>query len=474
MFLATILSVILGWYVVRYFFVSSIKIAVVLLFISVGALTGLFIVKKLIFTNNSLLESIFHIVLFSSFLGPSLVLVDLGPISLFPYRILYMVIILLSFYYLIKQYNKGFSLSGENPIFMFFIFWSLYSLLSILWSKSLTDGLKDFIFLIMGIGLIFLVPLIYKSTISYIKFYYIWMIMHAFLVMIGLINHFLKIHLPNSRINAVAAYQKHIPTAVFTNENDYASYLAISIFFIVAFIHYSRSWLWKCAGLLLILISFYLILATSSRANILAVIISFLFWFLLMPKNRTRLKLIFMGFSLLPIIIILFPSKVLAAIQGILIQLESIFANQESRGGSVDIRINQLKNALIYFQESYGFGIGPGNARYYLENDQIFPVFTQTNIHNWWMEILVNYGFIIFTLYVLIFIFILWKLIRLQKRALTLDEKMISEALALGIFTFILASISPSSMMALTYTWVLMAFAVGYIYINRKRKKVIL
>ncbi|MFP3339948.1 O-antigen ligase family protein, partial [Micrococcus sp. SIMBA_131] len=69
---------------------------------------------------------------------------------------------------------------------------------------------------------------------------------------------------------------------------------------------------------------------------------------------------------------------------------------QRSEGGSLDIRANILKNVQYYFAESMGFGVGAGNADYFLKNEPIFPIGVFSNVHNWWGEILVNYGAIVF------------------------------------------------------------------------------
>jgi teichuronic acid biosynthesis protein TuaE len=47
---------------------------------------------------------------------------------------------------------------------------------------------------------------------------------------------------------------------------------------------------------------------------------------------------------------------------------------------------------------------------------------------------------------------------------------MVSEALLGAFITFLIASISPSSVSNLNYHWILFAFAIGFIHVMKKEQ----
>lgn len=123
---------------------------------------------------------------------------------------------------------------------------------------------------------------------------------------------------------------------------------------------------------------------------------------------------------------------------------------------------------MVYFlyNSTAGFGVGAGNAEYWMENFALYDTFGILNPHNWWLEILINYGVFIFTGYLLFFLSLVRRLWQAYK---TTDgaDRMIAEALLLSLVGFSIASISSSSIMAFTPQWLLFAFALAFL--NRWR-----
>ncbi|MFP3472621.1 hypothetical protein R0J90_21435, partial [Micrococcus sp. SIMBA_144] len=78
-------------------------------------------------------------------------------------------------------------------------------------------------------------------------------------------------------------------------------------------------------------------------------------------------------------------------------------------------------------------------------------------------EILVNYGAIVFGGYLAMYLSLLILLYRISKRTMDKNEKMIAQTLTISLFVFAMASISPSSVLALNYHWMLFAFSIGFI-----------
>lgn len=434
-------------------------------FIGYVAIIIVFIAIKPVVQQIPAVTLLLYLLIFSSFLGAGILNIPVGPISMFPYRMIYVLMVPVFLYLaLFKSDGLGWKNVKVKPVLYFHLFWMLYALLSLSWTRSFSMGAVDLIFLIIGISLIFFMVVLMRDTEDFTHVYWIWIGMFGLLTLIGLWNHVTHNHLPISRINNVAEYQKGIPTAVFVNENDYASFITVSFFLALAFVHRTKSWLLKAAGAALMLVSLYVLIYTSSRANFIALPLGLLFWFVFLTNRRVKKYFVILGALGLVPALVLYKEKFAAAIgkvEGMLYTLTA--SSSEAEIASVDIRSNLIKNGLLFFEKSFGFGIGSGNSKYYLMHYAEYPTKGIINVHNWWIEILVNYGAVIFIGYVLLYLWIILQLFRIFRQAHTTQMKMISEGLLGGMIVFSLSCISPSSQISLNYLWLLFAFSISFI-----------
>ncbi len=429
------------------------------------ALMAVFIAIKPVVQQIPMMNLLLYLLIFSSFLGAGIMSIPVGPISMFPYRMIYVLMVPAVLYLaLFRRDVLDWEKVKVKPVLYFHLFWVLYALFSLSWSRSLSMGAVDLIFLIIGISLIFFMVFLMKKEEEFKHVYWIWLGMFAVLTVIGLWNHVTHHHLAISRINKVAEYQKGIPTSVFVNENDFASFISVSFFLVLAFVHRTRSWLLKAAGAVLMLLSLYVMVFTSSRANFIAIPLGLAFWFVFLTNKKVKRSLVILGFIGMAALVVLFKEKFAAAIGKVEGMLHSLLASgSQAEIASVDIRSNLIKNGLLFFEKSFGFGIGSGNSKYYLMHYAEFPTKGIINVHNWWIEILVNYGAVIFAGYVLLYLWVILQLFRIFRQSDTLYEKMISEGLLGGMIAFSLSCISPSSQISLNYLWLLFAFSISYI-----------
>jgi len=151
-------------------------------------------------------------------------------------------------------------------------------------------------------------------------------------------------------------------------------------------------------------------------------------------------------------------------------QIESITGPWSLTYGSTGVRINLAKNSLIFLGRTGGFGVGVGNAEYWMSNFPVYNTRGITNAHNWWDELLLDYGVFIFMGYVLFYLSLVAKLYKIYQRLSAGTEKMICEALLVALVGFFLASISSSSIMALKPQWFLLAFALAFLNFQRVKR----
>ena len=162
--------------------------------------------------------------------------IKLGFFSLFPYRIL---LILAGFLFIAEmlkgsQHLEKWKQVHVKGILMFFAFWFCYGLISLLWVKSATDGIKYLFLLAMGMFLFFWLSCFSKMD-RILAFYYIWLVMTVFLMVIGFYNHFTLNHLPSSTLYNGPHYKQHYPTSVFSTRMTLRHFCPSAFSFIYLF-----------------------------------------------------------------------------------------------------------------------------------------------------------------------------------------------------------------------------------------------
>lgn len=130
--------------------------------------------------------------------------------------------------------------------------------------------------------------------------------------------------------------------------------------------------------------------------------------------------------------------------------------------GSDSIRVNLIRNSIEVFLRSKFIGSGSGNLeKKLLEPDLPRDTKGYANAHNFWIEILATYGIIIFIPMLLIFV-----IYGIRFLIFAFVKKMYYERnLAIGMVacmgSFILASISPSSILNIELLWPIVGLVIA-------------
>ncbi|MFV9510445.1 O-antigen ligase family protein [Tepidibacillus sp. LV47] len=411
----------------------------------------------------SMIKLLLFFALGAAIIGPAFFNVNIGPVSLSLFRMtlygLWVIFVLL----LLK--NDG-EISITNlkvrPFIWFFMIWFVYAILSLLWADSTIDAIKHINHLFVGFSLIIFVVFFFIEKGDYIRFYYLWLFVLTVLILVGLWNVLTGQQLSVSALANATNEQRFIPTAVFHNQNDFATYLALSLPFTLTLIRYGRNQWVSLFGMILSLLSLYLVFLTYSRSNYLAIAMGVAYWFFFFMTRKEKLVLIALAIAGAFILYFLFPDLVHSVLETLKVQIDSLFVHDHGEE-SVNVRTNLIKNSLLFLYDHYGFGVGAGNAEYHMAHFGVYDTAKIVNVHNWWFELLVNYGILIFSGYVFFYIALIFLLKKQYHKLMDQNEKMIAESLLTGLVIFFLASTSPSSIIAFGPQWLFFAFAVGYL-----------
>lgn len=136
----------------------------------------------------------------------------------------------------------------------------------------------------------------------------------------------------------------------------------------------------------------------------------------------------------------------------------------DSLSGDV-VRVNLIRSGLLFFAETFGLGVGAGNLETWFGQIQYLPTHPIVNMHNWWFELLAGYGWLVFSLYVLSYGFILYRLhqlLRVQSGA----RRQQTLALTGFLWVYILASMTSASMMLIEWHWSFMGLIIAYVKLH--------
>jgi len=344
--------------------------------------------------------------------------------------------------------------------------WLLYAFLSMTWAVAKGDALRHAIFLFMGITIIFFMVYYFRELDQLKRLYWIWLLIFVALIPVGIWEVTTGNHLNVSGIfGEVRPRFRFVPTTVFHNQNDFAAYIALTLPMILAWVRYCPKLIGRAIGAFMCLVGLLLLILTTSRSCYIAVLTGLVFWFLFLLRWNKKIKALAVTTFMCVFLVVIFPTNTRDILSKVEIQAASLnpIILQNEGIGTLYVRLNLIKNALYFTAKSAGFGVGAGNVEYYMEDSKIYPVANITNVHNWWVEILANYGVFIFAGHLILYISLFWNLWKVYKRVNNRTERMICEALLVGLVSFFMASMSSSSMIAFRPQWIFIGFALAFL-----------
>lgn len=328
--------------------------------------------------------------------------------------------------------------------------WLFYGVFSIFWVENIYMWFRsNVILLILLLSILIFMNLIKKQEdiLFYSK---VWTYVVGFASLIG----WLEIYTKKYYFTTSPYIYKYIvykwPLFSFYNVNDYATYLVISIPIILIYLNFTDLKVQKTLGYIIITATILLLIFTESRGSWLALLIGVLITFVKTTNKITKKSLLLIYvilFLMLFGMIIAWESGVLNAFMS-----EYIYGKKSSD----NLRLDLIKNGLKYLENSYYLGVGSGNIEWWFSKVQYYQTPGWTHLHNWWIEVLVNYGVFIFGGYLLFW----FKLFRINFVKYNQGNKL-AKYILMSIVIFSISIFSPSSILLMKWLPVFTGFVVS-------------
>lgn len=315
---------------------------------------------------------------------------------------------------------------------------------------------------------------------------YLGMAVVAVNVGIATWEHFTRSHLHLSATLNMAPHKQDWPTGFLTNPNDLCLLLALYLPFITALPRRHRSALTEALAISALVVVTWVATAGQSRA-VVVLLLCQLVWLVTVGMRN---KLIAAAGAVVVVAILIpfvpeqwpwfvvqpsepspeaseaVPSPLPVATPEVrraqtlreVVKAVSTEFSFEGRSGSERLQLLQIGGRLLL--DSRGLGVGPGNSAYLIRQVKREG---RTDLHNWWMELLVDYGvagFLAFTA------FYLWLSVSIYRRRCSLpdgQERYLAEVALISLATFALGSIVPSSIAPHPYPWMMFGLALALV-----------
>ena len=416
--------------------------------------------------KKQLINNLIYLYVCSVFIGPSMLSIDIGIMHISLGRILLPILLFCAIYQVIKEKLSGIrnTMAHKYTIY-FFIFWLIYALLTYCWSIDTIAWLRNYYFLFCGVITISIFSL-YIDSINEIKnISKIIMYMTLFHALLGVYeiytgNYFF---LSDEVLRKQYAYW-HFPATMYSNVNDFATMMLIGVFSSMITFCTTKSQALRIFSLLNAGIMVIMCVISESRANIIGLVGGlFICSFMAIRYNKYNIGKIVKYAT--PIVLFIVISMI--TVDALQSQTKKVWYllisfDITNLGTSDTIRLNLIKNGIIFLKEHLYLGIGLGQIEAYMAIARIYDTGNIVNIHNWWMEILVTSGVFVFVAYCLVYFDLFSVLNKYAKVSKQNDIKNISCIFCGFLSSFIIASISSSSIMGADIIWMYFAIIIAF------------
>lgn len=334
---------------------------------------------------------------------------------------------------------------------LFLLIWFSYAFLSILWAADYSGFLKILWFLFVGISLTLLfTDTCEQSDIDNIVFSFSLGVMLQ--AIIGWYEVFTRDYrfISGYNFDFYVSYSSRIPIAMLSNPNDFATLMFLGVLFSYYLIYTEKYRKIKLLVLLFLVNDVIMIVLSQSRSVLFGLLIAVLILLWLKTKYAGKIAMF-----LAAMLTLVYP----ATRHWLLSKIDLNYFT--TKGESASVRINLIRNGLLFLGKTYGFGVGNGQIESWMSRRAVYDTHNITNMHNWWFEILTAYGIIIGAGFVILYLKLIidfYKIYCVNKYDNNGKRAMIICALLGGYF---LACMSSSSNMSKEYIWLFWAVCIA-------------
>lgn len=349
--------------------------------------------------------------------------------------------------------------------------WLGWALASTLWATSVADALRWTTFLFMMTGLMLAIPVAASNRRRLAWFLGALAVFFVVAVLVALAEIGSGFRLPTSALAQVVG--AFAATSFFGNQNNFATYLALTLPYLVVLPVVARDVRLRLLGGAGAIVAITLILFSGSKANLIAVGIILLGMLVVLATDPAMRRaflaaVVVVGAALVLIIPSMFGAGIVPLPEQAVAKLDfgTLAAQVESGSGSGAVRGSLLGTGLDIAAQSGGVGVGAGNAEATVRAKQGYE--GVANLHNWTLEVLVDTGIIGLVLFGSLYVIMLVGNLRVARRTHDPWLRYMGLAGSLALLGFITGSLGPSTAIHFAPMWITFGLCLTTIVLSRR------
>ncbi|WP_411678901.1 O-antigen ligase family protein [Clostridium thailandense] len=367
----------------------------------------------------------------------------------------------------------------------FYVVWFIYICLSFFWSKSKSLNLKYIAIYAMMFAFVFIVVMFNTSKERFYNSLKVVGFVFLLTVVIGIIESITGTLLPvkhyfDDIMNKLTLKEiivlRSRPVVFFFNANNYATFLGLGIPFLMYLFYYAKTKAGKLFFGIATLLTFTALVLTNSRSNILAVVLIFAVYTLVILKEG-RLKAL------------IYPLLIAVAFTGVyrysymmvkhgaeyeqkmiekMAKIGDVAKMSKSdigEEGSENVRATIIYDVVVegFVKDKKLLGFGAGNTiQHLMDMNNTHGIYSP---HGLATEMIGDFG--LFTIvYGVFYLYLLYSLLLIALRQDGMN-KFMAYSLLTSLIGFSIGSFSPSSVTYFLPNYVLFALSVSFIQVNK-------
>ena len=353
--------------------------------------------------------------------------------------------------------------------------WWLWMALSIGWSQDLVAAVRWTSFMAMMGGLAVGIAILCRSPRR--ARILLWSLLGAFVIagLVAVAEAATGLHLPTFRRGTENQGGLIGVGSLFGNQNNFATFLSLSLPYFAVLPIVFRDIRLKAIGFAGAGASLIFILLAGSKSGLLSAGLVVIGLLMLVGTDRQARGRLLVAGAIAALAVVLVVPIVLG---GGLVKLDQrtvtkldfnvLVTQVQTQQGSGGVRGALLTDGLSIVNESDGLGVGAGNAESRVRSLADFP--GVANLHNWWLEVLVNGGVVGFSLYLLFFLTLLRRQARASRRARDPLVRYMTLAGALSLIGWIVGSVGPSTAIHFAPMWIVFGLGMGALVLDGRTR----
>ena len=342
--------------------------------------------------------------------------------------------------------------------------WFVWLAASLIWAADKSAGLRYLV--VLGTMLALAAATAFAGTTGRrLKFLVATMgVAYALTIAVTLLESFAGFRLSTSALVNATGSRSLSVSAFYFNQNDLATYLTIAWGFLLTVFLFTRHRGWQLLTLAGLGFDLFAFIHTGSRSSLLVIGLETVALAPLLLRLASRRAARIIAAVAVVVVaglgVLAFNNSSSPTLKQF--NLANLVTSAQQGVGSGATRLDLTRFGLTLTARSYLLGVGPGNAEPRVKQLTGDPT-DLGNLHDWWLEVLVDGGLPALILYLIIYFGLAAAMYRVARRARVALTRYLAISVLVALIGYVVGCLGPSTAIGFAPMWVLFGLAMAVI-----------